>query len=189
MYEERKKVDIEQILRALKALPQEHEITRKIKSDLFRLSLLSSRTSGITYTTFGPSTAEKKSKLTEDQIDELRQKIKDEVIKQIRSEIFQFIKTQKVMFAEKKIDALSDTLKEISKIPEISEAYLDIENETLKFTIIHESPDRINILNKIIEIENMLDEKFEDLYFDFTVLHCSEISRELISSNLIFKQR
>jgi len=187
---EHKREQIEQLLRALKALPPEHETTRKIENELLRAFLRSGRSFIITPISFESSAVKEESKgLTEVQINKICEKVKDKVIKQIRSELSALVKSQEIASISRKSNALSDTLKLISQIPEVNEAYFYLEDGILKFIIIHDSPNRIDVLRKVIEVENTLDEKFEDLYFDFIVLHRSEMDHELIPGNLIFKRR
>lgn len=128
------------------------------------------------------------SKRMEGQFDEICKRVKTEVLEQIRSEISGlFEATKKQVAVEIMTQAINESIRMISKIQEVKKIYAFIEPENIQLIIVHSGSDRIDLLRKIVEIENSLGAKFENIYFDFKILHYSEVDENLIlDGQLIF---
>jgi hypothetical protein len=87
------------------------------------------------------------------------------------------------------IQAMGESMKKISLIREVRKVYVFTESENLRFMVIHDSDTRIGTLRRIAAIENWLDATFEDLYFEFDVLHVSEVNDNLTQNGLLIFER
>jgi hypothetical protein len=128
------------------------------------------------------------NKRMEGRVDEICKKIKTEVLEQIRSEISSlFEATKRQVSIEVMTRAINESIKMLSKIQEVKKIYAFIEPENIQLIIVHSASDRIDLLRKIVEIENSLGAEFENIYFDFKILHYSEVDENLIlDGQLIF---
>ena len=122
------------------------------------------------------------------QINELSQQISRKVLEQIRSDISKLLSVTESQASVKALtQAINESIKMISEIREVKKVFAFVEPKTLGLIIIHDADDKLELLKKIVKIENFLDEKFEDIYFEFETLHHSEIDNDsLIDGMLIF---
>jgi hypothetical protein len=181
---------LSELIQAVKILSKNPELL--VKNPALFAEILESGISSdeISLASFESSRKEENyvSKQMEGRVHEICEKIKMEVLEEVRSEIsglFEALKEQSSV--ETMMQAISDSMKMISQIQEVKRIYVFLEPANLQFIIVHDANDRLSLLRKIMEIGNMLDAKFEDIYFEFKVLHHSEINENLISEGrLIF---
>lgn len=124
------------------------------------------------------------------EVDALVERIKMQALEQMRSEVSRLLNaTRKQSSTRFLMQAMSDSIEFISNNTEVKEIYSFVESEELRLTIIHNSENRIGILRQMMKIENMLDLKYPDIFFEFKVLHGSEMNETLKSQGLtIFKR-
>jgi len=137
-----------------------------------------------------PKTEDALKKTIERQVDEICQKVRIEVLEQVRSDISRLLDaTKKEASVENMTRAVTESIRKVSEIPEVKKIYAFLEPGNLCLIIIHSAMDRISMLRRIVEIENSLDLRFEDIYFEFKILHLSEIDENLISDALLIFER
>ena len=146
----------------------------------------------ISYVSFKPSRqdAGQVNKQLGEQVDAICGKVRGEVLEQIRSEISGIFGTTRGQFsARSMMQAMSETIRRISLIREVRAIHALAEPESLRFIVVHDSADRIETLRKVAEVENWLDSNFEDLFFEFEVLHHSEVNEDLTRDALLIFER
>ncbi len=123
-------------------------------------------------------------------IDEICKKVKNEVLEQVRSDISSLVNAvNKEASTDEMTRALSDSIRSISGIPQVKKIYASIEPNNLYMIVIHKSTDRIGILRKVVEVQNLLDVKFDRVYFDFKILHESELrDNQTLSTSIVFER-
>ena len=137
-----------------------------------------------------PSADDELIRKDERQVNEICQKVRVEVLEQLRSDISRLLDaTRKEASVENMTRAITESIRRMSEIPEVRKIYALVEPENLHFIIAHSGVDRIGVLRRIVEVENSLDSKFEEIYFEFKVLHLSEIDENLVSDNLLIFER
>jgi hypothetical protein len=146
----------------------------------------------ISFVSFKPSHQETNQldKQLMEQVDAVCGRIKADVVEQVRSEISNILgATRSQVSARSMIQAMGESMKKISLIREVRKVYVFTESENLRFMVIHDSDTRIGTLRRIAAIENWLDATFEDLYFEFDVLHVSEVNDNLTQNGLLIFER
>lgn len=183
---------LEELIQAMKILNNNPEMLAKDPAMLAEIVGRVIPETEISFLSFKPSRREKYDLNTQmkGQIDDICKKIKAEVLEQIRSEISKFFDAAKRQTsARSMVQAISESVRIISEIQEVKEIYAFTEPENLRLVIVHDATDRIELLRKVVEIENSFDIRFEDTYFEFKVMHYSEIYENLMSEGLLIFKR
>lgn len=182
---------LEELIQAMKILKNNPEMFAKNQT-MFEIMRRIIPETEISFVSFKPSRREEHDLGTQMkvQMDDICRKIKAEVLEQIRSEISKlFDATKRQTSARSMVQAMSESIGIISEIQEIKEIYAFTEPENLRLVIVHDAIDRIELLRKVVEIENSFDIRFEDTYFEFKVMHYSEIYENLMSEGLLIFKR
>jgi len=130
------------------------------------------------------------SRQMREQIDEICRRVKTEVLEEIHSKIPGLLDATKMTTSIRNtVQASNESVRMLSEIEEVKEIYAYIEPDNLRLVVIHGETDRIEILRKVVEIETLFDLKFEDIYFEFKVLHHSEVNESSISDGLLIFRR
>jgi predicted secreted protein len=183
---------LEEMTQALQLIAHNPDILAKNPDMLSQIVDKVSQDMEISVVSFKPSRQDvnQVSKQMEENVDVICGKIRQDVLKQVRSEIAGLFGTARSQLSTvAMMQAMSESIKKLSLIREVRAVYVFTEPENLRFVVIHDSMDRIDVLRKVVEIENGLDADFEDLYFEFSVLHRSEVNDDLIRDALLIFER
>lgn len=183
---------LEELIQAMKILSNNPEMYAKNPAMFAEIMGRIIPETEISFVSFKPSRREKHDlgMQMKVQIDDICRKIKAEVLEQIRSEISKlFDATKRQTSARSMVQAMSESIRIISEIQEVKEIYAFAEPENLRLVIVHDATDRIELLRKVVEIENSFDIRFEDTYFEFKVMHYSEIYENLMPEGLLIFKR
>jgi len=144
--------------------------------------------SEVSFVSFNPS-VRREDEMTDQmqsRMEDICQKVTLRVLEQVRSEIPRlFEASRSQLSASKTIEAIGQIVKMISKIDEVRKVYARVEPEGLRITIIHDSTQRLELLRKVMEIEGLLDARFEDVFFQFDALYYTEIDESSVSNDML----